>query len=63
MTPKEKAIELVEKYSDSIESALEYVDDTIRIISWGADIPAKIKNESKEYYTSVKKEIEIIKNK
>lgn len=63
ITPKEKAKELIEKYSDSIESTLEYVDETIRIISWGADIPAKIKNESKEYYTSVKKELEIIKNK
>ena len=57
MTPKERAIELIKEHSEGIESALEYADETIRIISWGADIPAKIKNDAKEYYFEVKQEL------
>ena len=63
ITPKERAIELIKEHSGSVESALEYVDETIRIISWGADIPAKIKNDAKQYYIEVKKELLNVKNK
>jgi hypothetical protein len=61
--PKERAIELIKEHSGSVESALEYVDETIRVISWGADIPAKIKNDAKQYYFEVKQELENLKNK
>ena len=61
VTPKERAIELIKEHSESIESALEYADETIRIISWGADIPAKIKNDAKQYYIEVKQELLNIK--
>jgi hypothetical protein len=57
VTPKERAIELIKEHSGSVESALISVDETIRIISWGADIPAKIKNDAKEYYFEVKQEL------
>jgi len=57
MTPKERAIELIKEHSEGIESTLESVDKTIRIISWGADIPAKIKNDAKQYYIEVKQEL------
>ena len=57
MTPKERAIELIKEHSEGIESALESVDETIRVISWGADIPAKIKNDAKQYYFEVKQEL------
>ena len=77
LTPKEKAIELVDKFNeltvkaieycangktkeckdDAIECALVSVDETIRVISWGADIPAKIKNDAKQYYFEVKQEL------
>ena len=63
VTPKERAIELIKEHSESIESALESVDKTIRIISWGADIPAKIKNDAKQYYIEVKQELLNLKNK
>ena len=61
VTPKERAIELIKEHSGSVESALISVDETIRIISWGADIPAKIKNDAKQYYIEVKQELEILK--
>ena len=57
VTPKERAIELIKEHSGSVESALISVDETIRIISLGADIPAKIKNDAKEYYFEVKQEL------
>jgi len=57
VTPKERAIELIKEHSGSVESALISVDETIRIISWGADIPAKIKNDAKEYYFEVQQEL------
>jgi len=63
ITPKERAIELIKEHSGSVESALAYVDETIRVISWGADIPAKIKNDAKQYYLEVKQELEKLKNK
>ena len=63
ITPKERAIELIKEHSGSVESALEYADETIRIIYWGADIPAKIKNDAKQYYIEVKQELLNLKNK
>jgi len=63
VTPKERAIELIKEHLGSVESALEYVDETIRVISWGADIPAKIKYDAKQYYFEVKQELLNLKNK
>jgi hypothetical protein len=57
VTPKERAIELIKEHSGSVESTLAYVYETIRVISWGADIPAKIKNDAKQYYLEVKQEL------
>ncbi len=55
MTPKERAIELIKEHSGSIEYALEYVDETIRVTSLNTDIPAKIKYDIKQYCFEVKK--------
>ena len=63
VTPKGRAIELIKEHSEGVESALEYVDETIRVISWGADIPSKIKNDAKQYYIEVKQELLNLKNK
>lgn len=60
---KEKAMELIKEHSGSIENALSYVDETIRIISWAASISAKIKNEHKEYFLNIKEELLNFKNK
>lgn len=63
VTPKERAIELIKEHSEGIDSALISVDETIRVISWGADIPAKIKNDANQYYIEVKQELLNLKNK
>jgi hypothetical protein len=62
MTPKERAIELIKEHSGSIEYALEYVDETIRVTSLNTDIPAKIKYDIKQYCFEVKKELLNLKN-
>ena len=74
MTPKEKAIELIDKFKigDVVTEKLQIVniniysklfaliavDELIRIAPWGSDIDGEIEDDSKEYYIEVKQEIE-----
>ena len=70
LTPKEKALELVNKYHKGYDllwdltwiqakqCALIAVDELIRIAPWGSDIDDEIEDDSKEYYIEVKEEIE-----
>lgn len=71
MTPREKAIELIQKYNLVVldtalggsnqrvkQCALIAVDELIRVTPWGGDIDNEIEDGSKEFYMKVKQEIE-----
>jgi hypothetical protein len=71
MTPKEKALELIQKYNLVVldtalggsnqrvkQCALIAVDELIRVTPWGGDIDNEIEDGSKEFYMKVKQEIE-----
>ena len=71
MEPKEKALELIQKYNLVVldtalggsnqrvkQCALIAVDELIRVTPWGGDIDNEIEDGSKEFYMKVKQEIE-----
>ena len=66
MTPKEKAEELIDKFTFEIgnfnakQCALIAVYELIEVARWAGDIDGEIEEQSKEYYEQVKKEIELL---